>query len=491
MAHVEGKGQDYNYFYEYETTEAYVIVTYLLVMYTKENQTYLTKNYFYMPDGTKYNDASIGGNPIPSRLYWSGRAIAVPREDTKCVLRCYITREMETGAASPIEIEIPFTRPWKALRATISPNKLYVDGKTKLQISLSSAIPAGKSGYTYKVEAVGLTAKGAETYTFVQQNTSTVHETVPGLDVLAKNTTRLRIRAGLYWNGVKLDELQDFLDVEPAAGVADINVKLTVTPRINGGPALRYFVQSHSYAHAEVQASIAYGELTYAITQDMSIHGGGGSAKNSADFPVETKAGERSCAVVVTDTWGREAEQWVTYTVYEYTAPRIYHARAVRCDAQGNETESGTSCNVTLGTTYSECGGHNTARLTLQSKLSSESEYKQVWTYTVEGQSMEIGHIIQNGAPELERSYDVCCILTDDLMTVKYYTTVLTADFFMYFMRGGKGVAVGKAAELENTFDVGYDLRLRRDAEFDGEVRFNRPDGRTVTITEILEKLGL
>ena len=76
-------------------------------------------------------------------------------------------------------------------------------------------------------------------------------------------------------------------------------------------------------------------------------------------------------------------------------------------------------------------------------------------------------------------------VLKDTFNTVTVIDFVSTAVYAMHFLHGGRGVAFGSKATVENAVDFTFDAIFRHG------VKFIKSDGSEVTMQQILNKLGL
>lgn len=94
------------------------------------------------------------------------------------------------------------------------------------------------------------------------------------------------------------------------------------------------------------------------------------------------------------------------------------------------------------------------------------------------------GSNVLGGELDTEFSYDVRYVLKDAFSTVTYIDYVSTAIYLMHFLHGGRGVAFGQKATMDNTLDCAFKALFRED------VTIVKQDGTQVSMREVLEKLG-
>lgn len=148
------------------------------------------------------------------------------------------------------------------------------------------------------------------------------------------------------------------------------------------------------------------------------------------------------------------------YAIWElaYIKPRISNVSVVRCNSSGTATDDGTNGLVTFDW---ECD-KTVSSIVVKWKLPSASTWTSS-TVTATGTSGTVSHVIGSNLLSIDLTYDVHITVTDSGGS-SYATSSLTSmAFTIDFLAGGKGVAFGKAAELEGV------------AEFNFDGKFNKP----------------
>lgn len=140
-----------------------------------------------------------------------------------------------------------------------------------------------------------------------------------------------------------------------------------------------------------------------------------------------------------------------------YKKPRITNFTAYRCDSTGASSETGTYIKVSFGWATDK----TVTSVKAQHKLQSSS----TWTNTPITASSTSGTpsiVIGGGGISTENSYHVRVYVSDS--GGETYSTTLsigTVKFPIDVKSGGTGVAIGKVAETENLFDVGWSAQFR------------------------------
>ena len=162
-----------------------------------------------------------------------------------------------------------------------------------------------------------------------------------------------------------------------------------------------------------------------------------------------------SVVCAVTDTRGRTASEAFTLTVMDYAKPVLTGIEIFRCDAQGTEAEDGTHYSVKATLTYSSLDGQNVPTLTSAAAASGGG-------YGAE-ETLTSGTVhISTAQISADATYTVRISATDSLgNTAVYYQVLPTRKWAMKFRPTGNGVAFGKAAEYNNTFEITEDWSIR------------------------------
>lgn len=150
-----------------------------------------------------------------------------------------------------------------------------------------------------------------------------------------------------------------------------------------------------------------------------------------------------------------------------YVKPRISNGSVSRCDSSGTITDNGTylKCSFSWATDY------NVSSVKIQYSLGSSS-----WTDSVvtgqSGKSGNVSLVIGGGQISIENSYNVRFVVTDSYTggsnsTISSTYSIGTQKFPIDVKNGGTGVAIGKVAESDDLFDVGFYSRFRKSVELE------------------------
>ena len=145
------------------------------------------------------------------------------------------------------------------------------------------------------------------------------------------------------------------------------------------------------------------------------------------------------------------------YAVWEvaYVAPRISNLSISRCSESGVASDDGNCALVSCDWASDE----TVSSITVKWKTPSASSWSSE-TITASGTSGSISNVCCIGKLSTDSTYVVSITVADASGSSTQQRTLSSAFFTIDFKAGGKGVAVGKSAELDNTFDVGLPIKL-------------------------------
>lgn len=238
-----------------------------------------------------------------------------------------------------------------------------------------------------------------------------------------------------------------------------LTVPTSVKPTISGLTASRIdgevpstwgiYVQTKSKVKLTINgAAGSYGSTIKSYT----ITGGGYSGSASTlTTGFLNNSGTITFKATVTDSRGRvSAEASVSITVTAYSPPYFNSFLSQRCLSNGTLDDDGTYIHALVSFGYSSCGGKNTLKTSVQYKQVSATQWTDAGVTFASNTAFTYG----KGQISTETSYDVRYTLEDAFSTISIQEIVSTAAVVMDFKNGGKGVAIGKVSERDNTFEV-------------------------------------
>lgn len=211
---------------------------------------------------------------------------------------------------------------------------------------------------------------------------------------------------------------------------------------------------------------------------------GGGFSSYTSDYttPTISHSGSITFTGYVVDSRGRQsADKTITINVQEYTIPNITSWAVIRCLADGTANDDGTYIKISPNYTYTTLGGKNSVTSNAQYKGTDTSVWVNVGAIAT-GTSKVTG----GGNISTSKSFDVSFTVSDNFSSVSRSLIIPTAFATMDFKKGGKGIAIGKAAEHDNLFDIAMDTRHRNYVSLDQGFGVHRADANGGTTGYLL-----
>ena len=194
--------------------------------------------------------------------------------------------------------------------------------------------------------------------------------------------------------------------------------------------------------------------------KSYAISGGGYSGSASTlTTGFLNNAGTVTFQATVTDSRGRvSGAATVSITVTAYSPPYFQSTLTQRCLSTGTLNDDGMYLHGLVVYGFSSCGWKNTVTRMTQYKKVSDANWVNAGVAFNSNQTFIFG----GGQISTETSYDVKYTLTDAFGSISVQEIISTAAVVMDFKSGGKGVAVGKVSEKDNTFEVSenWDVRV-------------------------------
>ena len=145
------------------------------------------------------------------------------------------------------------------------------------------------------------------------------------------------------------------------------------------------------------------------------------------------------------------------YAVWElaYVKPRIVNVSSIRCNSSGTASDDGQNGLITFNW---ECD-KTVSSIVIKWKLPSDTSWTSV-TVSASGTNGTVSHVIGENLLSVEYTYDIHITVTDGGGSSYAISSLMSMKFAMDFLAGGKGVAFGKTAELEDTVEFGFDAKF-------------------------------
>lgn len=214
------------------------------------------------------------------------------------------------------------------------------------------------------------------------------------------------------------------------------------------------FVQNKSTLKVAINASGSYGSTirSYSVSFNGRTYSG-----NNCTTAAPTSSGNLTLTAKVTDSRGRTASRAITVSVLPYAPPAITRLSAFRCDADGNTDDNGDYTGISYAYSISSVNSKNTKSAVIQYKRSTGSS----WTNLLTNSAYSANTTVYPTTELLsDYQWDIRLTVSDYFGSSEMTVTLPSAEVLLDLLTSGRGIAIGKTAELEDTMDVKWMLRL-------------------------------
>lgn len=329
---------------------------------------------------------------------------------------------------------------------------------TTQTITVAKNNSAFTSTITYKCGSVTGTICNKSENTSISWTppTSLANQNTTGTSLSCTLTFQTYSGASLVGTSTKTINLSIPASIKPT-------VSLSVTDGTSYFDTFGAYIQTRSTIKVTISASGAGGSTI----KSYSTSANGGIYTNSSfTTSVIYSSGALTITATVTDSRGRTASDSKTITVLAYKPPTTSIASVIRTDASGNPNNSGAYLKVTFSAVVSSLNNKNTKSYQLLYKKSSTASYTTVALSLYSG-----SYTVTNGthvfAADTDSSYDIIIKANDYFTSSSVPGQGVAITKLASILPENRGIAFGKIAELDNTFDVGWNARFRGRYQFD------------------------
>lgn len=233
------------------------------------------------------------------------------------------------------------------------------------------------------------------------------------------------------------------------------------------------YVQGKSKIKVIPTAKIAQGA---SIVEYEYVIGGTQYKGDTVETSAISQSGSITVKVKATDTRGRYAEVEQIVTVLAYSAPSLEITRVERTDSSGVSNKNGAYLTAYFNASIISLSSLNKATLKVKTKKKTNTSWGTEATIVSEVSDYSVTGGEYTFAADTASSYDVMMTLSDSFnVPVQRTATGSSCTKVFSVFSEGKGFAVGKVAEKENTFEVGWDAQFNNDVNIN-EVNFKPSD---------------
>ena len=176
-------------------------------------------------------------------------------------------------------------------------------------------------------------------------------------------------------------------------------------------------------------------------------------------------SGNVTVTVEVTDSRGRTAKNTASISVLPYSIPQIWQMDCTRCgDASGSYNTNGGFLKVTMGFSIAALNNKNGASYKLEYSLLGANS----WSTLASGSTYNYSdsYVSSSAILNSANSYNIRLTVTDNFTNTLFVRDVGTVTTLMSYIVKKFAFAIGKAAEISNTFEVALETVFNRYASF-------------------------
>lgn len=146
-----------------------------------------------------------------------------------------------------------------------------------------------------------------------------------------------------------------------------------------------------------------------------------------------------------------------------YTPPRLTNVRADRCNSAGTLSESGTYVKVS----FNWATDYNVSAIYVRHKVSTSTTWTTT-TVSATGRTGSVSQVIGSNGISTEYVYNIQVEIRDSNGSSITGQDVAAMIYPIDFKAGGKGVAIGKPATVDNLFDVSFEANFDKNLKTSG-----------------------
>ena len=235
----------------------------------------------------------------------------------------------------------------------------------------------------------------------------------------------------------------------PTSAVPEIN-SVTLSEANSNIGSFGLWIKGMSQIKVDTDASGIYGSTIKTISSTIE-----GTTYTGEIFTTNTivNSGSLAIKVEVTDSRGRKATSTKNITITDYQAPQILKFSARRCDSAGNIKENGTYARVEYAYKITSLDGKNDKSVKISYRNTKTSSYTDLFTSSTSYEEDTL--YFSDNILDLANSYYIKIELSDSFSSnVSSEVLIPTERVPLELLYTGLGVSIGKAAELDETFEI-------------------------------------
>ncbi|MBR4743539.1 MAG: hypothetical protein IK082_05025 [Oscillospiraceae bacterium] len=226
-----------------------------------------------------------------------------------------------------------------------------------------------------------------------------------------------------------------------------------------------YLVQGKSVISISGTPSAKYGATIKSTTYSV----GGTTVSSPTNISIKS-SGSITISMTSTDSRGRSATSSSTKTSLAYSAPQVTAMNFFRSDANGNQDNSGEYLHYVFTGAITSLNSKNANTWALHIQRSGQSTWTSVASGT--GYTLNVSGTSSSALLDVDYSYTARLTLTDSFGSSVFTYTVSTGYTTVDYRSTGKGIAFGKASEID-AFECNMEEYLRGGFHIYGNIAFD------------------
>lgn len=337
----------------------------------------------------------------------------------------------------------------RASGMSLSTSTIAAGGSFTVNISPHS------SGFSHKIEITGV----GDTISYsVGAGTRSQTVTIPKARVTSfstKSSTSATVKLTTLNGSSAIGSTSNTITVTVPSDVKPSIGNVTFSDATKAYSVLGAYAAGFSQVTATVPASVYHTDFTDTATikSVTAVYNNTTYNATSGSFIFVPQAvGTANMTITATDSRGMTASVTKTITVKAYSQPTV-SVNASRCTASGAADDTGAYATVSLPATLDSTNvSGNSATVTLQYRpVGSTSSWASVSVGTIT-KTQTLTKLISASDTQ---AFDLIATITDKITSNSAAMTLSNAQVPLDFLKGGKGIAIGKTATREG-LDIAF-----------------------------------
>lgn len=368
----------------------------------------------------------------------------------------------------------------RASGMSLSTSTIAAGGSFTVNISPHS------SGFSHKIEITGV----GDTISYsVGAGTRSQTVTIPKARVTSfstKSSTSATVKLTTLNGSSAIGSTSNTITVTVPSDVKPSIGNVTFSDATKAYSVIGAYAASFSQVTATVPASVYHTDFTDTATikSVTAVYNNTTYNATSGSFIFVPQAvGTANMTITATDSRGMTASVTKTITVKAYSQPTV-SVNASRCTASGAADDTGAYATVSLPATLDSTNvSGNSATVTLRYRpVGSTSSWASVSVGTIT-KTQTLTKLISASDTQ---AFDLIATITDKITSNSAAMTLSNAQVPLDFLKGGKGIAIGKTATREG-LDIAFPIYVEgRKVYVDGKTILDKffPIGKTWISTD-------